>query len=175
MKTLTLPGSNQLRSAAPIALLIVFILFLSACGGESTEALPNTSSGSNSISYSGPAPATADIQSFKLNVWDNLVQDNRCGSCHGAGGQSPTFVDQNNINSAYAQARTIVDLTAPSQSRMVTKVAGGHNCWTGSDVVCGNILTTYISKWADIPADDVTACPAVMATGYFGHQSSRWP
>ncbi|WP_417538460.1 LamG-like jellyroll fold domain-containing protein [Marinobacter sp.] len=149
MKTLTLPGSNQLRSAAPIALLIVFTLFLSACGGESTEALPNTSSGSNSISYSGPAPATADIQSFKLNVWDNLVQDNRCGSCHGAGGQSPTFVDQNNINSAYAQARTIVDLTAPSQSRMVTKVAGGHNCWTGSDVVCGNILTTYISKWAD--------------------------
>lgn len=124
-------------------------MLLSACGGEPTEALPDTSSGSGAVNYNGPPPASADVQNFKLNVWDNLVQANRCGSCHGTGGQSPTFVDGQNINTAYAQANSIVNLPAPSQSQMVTKVASGHNCWTTSDSACADILTTYISNWAD--------------------------
>ncbi|RBW49893.1 LamG domain-containing protein [Marinobacter sp. F3R11] len=139
---------NSLRSAASIATLVLSTLLLSACGGESTEALPNTAASSGSTSYNGPSPASDDVQNFKLSVWDNLVQDNRCGSCHGTGGQSPTFVDSQNINTAYAQANTIVDLSSPSQSLMVTKVAGGHNCWATSDSVCADILTTYITNWA---------------------------
>ncbi|WP_100639616.1 LamG domain-containing protein [Marinobacter salexigens] len=149
MKTLTFPRLNLLRKAASVLLLGLASILLSACGGESTEALPNTTSNSGGVNYNGPAPATNDVQDFKVNVWDKLVQDNRCGSCHGAGDQSPTFVDALNINSAYTQANTVVDLTAPSQSLMVTKVAGGHNCWAASDAVCADIITTYIAKWAD--------------------------
>lgn len=137
-----------LRNAMTFIALMVATLFLSACGGESTEALPNTSSNSSSVSYKGPSPASDDVQNFKLAVWDNLVQEDKCGSCHGTGGQSPTFVDSQNINTAYAQANTIVNLSDPSQSAMVTKVAGGHNCWATSDSVCVDILTTYIANWA---------------------------
>ncbi len=47
-------------------------LLLSACGGESTEQLPNTSQNSGTVSYNGPAPATDDVANFKRTVWDNL-------------------------------------------------------------------------------------------------------
>ncbi|WP_417514162.1 LamG-like jellyroll fold domain-containing protein [Marinobacter sp.] len=148
MTTIILQLQNCMRSATTIATLVLATTLLSACGGESTEALPNTASNTGAVNYAGPAPASEDVQNFKLSVWDNLVQDNRCGSCHGTGGQSPTFVDSQNVNTAYSQANTIVNLGDPSQSLMVTKVAGGHNCWTTSDSVCADILTTYISNWA---------------------------
>jgi len=37
-------------------------------------------SGGTPAAYSGPPPATADVQSFKINVWDNLKATNRCGN-----------------------------------------------------------------------------------------------
>ena len=143
-----------LRAHAPAqALKSVFVvvgtaLLLAACGGESTESLPNTSSNSGGIVYSGPAPATEDVSNFKRSVWDNLVTQDKCGSCHGADGQSPTFVNEQDINRAYSQAKRIVKLSDPSDSLMVTKVAGGHNCWLSSNSACADILTTYITNWA---------------------------
>lgn len=136
---------------APVALFaaFAFMLFLAGCkGGESTEALPNTSGGSNTVNYSGPAPATDDVLNFKRSVWDELSGQDKCGACHNAGGQAPQFVHENDINIAYAQANTIVNLSDPSQSEMVTKVAGGHNCWTTSVTACTDLLTVYISNWA---------------------------
>ena len=138
-------------TGAPIALFSVFaaLLFLAGCNsGESTEALPNTGGGSNTVNYSGPAPATDDVLNFKRSVWDELSGQNKCGACHNAGGQSPQFVHEGDINIAYAQANTIVNLSDPSQSEMVTKVAGGHNCWTTSVTACTDLLTVYISNWA---------------------------
>ena len=122
---------------------------LAACGsGLSTEDLPNTAGSSTSANYSGPAPSTDDVQAFKLNVWDNLVDNDRCGSCHGTGGQSPTFVHADDINIAYAQANTVINLNDAAQSAMVTKVGGGHNCWLQSDSACADTLTSYIENWA---------------------------
>lgn len=131
---------------AGIMLAIAFIL--SACGGgASTESNPVTS---NTVTgtYSGPAPATSDVQVFKLNVWDNLSASNRCGSCHGTDGQTPAFVRQDDVNLAYTAANTVVNLSSPADSRLVTKVAGGHNCWLASDSACGEVLTAYIEAWA---------------------------
>jgi hypothetical protein len=88
------------------------------------------------------------VQAFKINVWDNLKATNRCGQCHVAGGQSPEFVRQDDINLAYSAANTVVNLSSPQDSRMVTKVGGGHNCWLASDDACADILTTWISNWA---------------------------
>lgn len=146
MKTIISKGTR-----APAALFAVFaaLIFLAGCNsGESTEALPNTGGGSNTVSYSGPAPATDDVLNFKRSVWDELSGQNKCGACHNAGGQSPQFVHEGDINIAYAQANTIVNLSDPSQSEMVTKVAGGHNCWTTSVTACTDLLTVYISNWA---------------------------
>ena len=121
---------------------------LAGCGGGAgTEQNPDTGGGTPS-NYTGPPPATADVQAFKINVWDNLKASNRCGQCHVSGGQSPEFVRSDDINLAYAAANTVVSLSSPQDSRMVTKVGGGHNCWLASDDACADILTTWISAWA---------------------------
>jgi len=136
---------SSLKSALAVTILA---FLLSACGGESTEQLPNTSQNSGTVTYNGPAPATDDVANFKRTVWDNLVTQDKCGACHGSNGQAPTFVNEQDVNLAYAQANSIVNLSDPSQSAMVTKVAGGHNCWLTSNSACVDILTTYISNWA---------------------------
>ncbi|MGD9726987.1 MAG: LamG domain-containing protein [Gammaproteobacteria bacterium] len=136
--------AGLLNAIAMIALAFI----LTACGGgASTETNPVTS---NTVTgaYSGPAPATTDVQAFKLNVWDNLSANNRCGSCHGTDGQTPMFVRQDDVNLAYSEANTVVNLSSPADSRLVTKVAGGHNCWLASDSACGEVITAYIEAWA---------------------------
>ena len=146
-----MPVKSKLKQSgllAPALILAVGFL-LSACGGESTKSNPvTTNSGAVVSAYTGPAPTTADVQAFRLNVWDNLLPDNRCGACHSTGGQTPTFVRMDNINLAYAQANTIVNLGSPADSRMVTKVASGHNCWLASNTACGDVITAYIDAWA---------------------------
>lgn len=136
------------RLLAPFMLLAT--LLLGACSGGSgsgTESNNNLNAGAQSNVYNGPAPQTADVQSFKINVWDNLSTNNRCGSCHGTGGQAPSFVRSDDINLAYNAALGITDFVTPQLSRMVTKVGGGHNCWLTSDQACADIITTYIEAW----------------------------
>ncbi|UCC57483.1 MAG: LamG domain-containing protein, partial [Gammaproteobacteria bacterium] len=130
------------------SLLFLAVTLLNACGGESTTTNPATGNNPTPAGYGGPAPATADIQLFKLNVWDNLMAQNRCGACHDTGGQSPTFVRSDDINLAYAAANDIVDLSSPADSFMVTKVGAGHNCWLTSDSACADVITSYITAWA---------------------------
>ncbi len=141
--------------------MLVIALILTACGGgASTETNPVTS---NTVTgaYSGPAPATTDVQSFKLNVWDNLSASNRCGGCHGTDGQTPMFARQDDVNLAYAEANTVVNLVNPASSRLVTKVAGGHNCWLASDSACGEVITAYIEAWA---GDSVSSTRQITLT-----------
>ena len=134
------------RSAA----LLAPVLFLSACtgGGPETQsniAPPTDPSDSN---YSGPPPATDDVQRFKIFLWDNIETAQRCGACHGTGGQAPTFARDDDINLAYQEANTIVDLNTPGDSFIVSKVGGGHNCWLDNNQACADTLTSYISNWA---------------------------
>ncbi len=131
-----------------MALSQFFVVLLAACGGGADTVENPAGPGGAPAAYTGPPPATADVQAFKLNVWDNLKASNRCGQCHVAGGQVPQFVRQDDINLAYEAANTIVTLTSPQDSLMVTKVAGGHNCWLASTDACADILTTWISNWA---------------------------
>ena len=91
--------------------------------------------------YIGPAAANADVQAFRINLWENIKANNRCGSCHNAGGQTPQFARNDDVNLAYQAANSVVNLTQPNQSRMVLKVAGGHNCWLQSPAACGDTLT----------------------------------
>jgi hypothetical protein len=102
--------------------------------------------------YTGPAPENADVQAFQVNLWQNIEGPTMCGGCHHAGGQSPQFARSDNINLAYEAANTVVDLTNPSQSEMVQKVSGGHNCWLASPQACGATLTVWIQNWAGTTA-----------------------
>lgn len=123
---------------------------LSACGGSgsgaSTEANTNTGSNNNNVNYSGPAPRSADVSAFKIYIWNNLVEEQRCGACHRD--QQPAFVQTGDINSAYAAANPLINLNQPSASRMVQKVAGGHNCWESDPQFCADQISTWISAWA---------------------------
>ncbi len=130
----------------------VAALLLGGCGGGADTVQNPVTSGGTPAAYSGPPPATADVQAFKINVWDNLKAANRCGKCHVAGGQAPQFVRQDDINLAYAAANGVVNLSSPRDSRMVQKVAGGHNCWLASADACADILTTWITNWAGAAA-----------------------
>jgi len=66
MKTFKGISMSSLKSVLAITVLA---LLLSACGGESTEQLPNTSQNSGTVTYNGPAPSTDDVANFKRTVW----------------------------------------------------------------------------------------------------------
>lgn len=136
------------RSALSIAACSAFVAGCGNGSGAATEANPVGNLPGGTSNYAGPAPETADVQSFKLNLWDNISSSSRCGGCHVQGDQTPSFARNDDINDAYLAANPIVDLTSPQDSRMVTKVAGGHNCWLSSDQACSDIMTTWISNWA---------------------------
>lgn len=133
--------------------LLALVLPIMACtGGSGQDVQKNPDltapTGNTSLVLNGPPARTPDVQSFRVNLWQNVAATNRCGACHGTGGQSPDFARNDDINLAYDQANSVVDLNQPDQSRLVQKVAGGHNCWLASDQACADILTTWIRNWA---------------------------
>ncbi|HEX5419771.1 MAG TPA: LamG domain-containing protein [Gammaproteobacteria bacterium] len=140
------------RLCAASAALVLAVSAVGCSGGSGPAVVQNPASGGGRTdisSYTGPAPDTADVQSFKINLYDNIRTSDRCGACHSEqGGQTPMFARGDDVNLAYAAANGIVNLASPEDSLMVQKVGGGHNCWLSSDSACADILTTWITNWA---------------------------
>jgi Concanavalin A-like lectin/glucanases superfamily len=141
---------NVTRITGLLALAASFAL--TACGGAGapTTTNPAPSQTVTADAYTGPPAATADVTAFQVNFWNNVRVQNRCGQCHNATSpaQMPNFARSDDVNLAYAQANTVVNLATPSTSLIVTKVSGGHNCWLADNGACGQILTTWIANWA---------------------------
>ena len=150
------------------AAFAVAVLAGCSSGGAPTVENPVTSAPPVS-DYTGPSAANADVQAFRINLWENIKANNRCGSCHNAGGQTPMFARNDDVNLAYQAANTVVNLTQPDQSRMVQKVSGGHNCWLASASACGDTLTVWIRNWAGATATGGTQiqlqAPAIKEVG----------
>src|ERR1700742_4355695 len=131
---------------------LVASIALSACGGAGapTTTNPPPSQTQQADAYTGPPAATADVTAFQVNFWNNVRVQNRCGQCHNATSpaQMPNFARSDDVNLAYAQANTVVNLKQPSTSMVVTKVSGGHNCWLADPTACGETLPTWTSNWA---------------------------
>lgn len=145
--------ANTLKLSSAI---ILSLAFLQGCtdGGPSNSPvneLPDNGGGNN---YSGPPPATDDVQRFQTHFWNNVLD--KCGNCHNEGGQSPTFARMDDVNLAYAEANTVADLNSPVDSRLVEKVGGGHNCWLSSNQACADTMTSYIANWAGDTASATT-------------------
>lgn len=141
---------SMIRSALLIS--SISLVALTGCSGGSGSAVetnPDTTAPSSGPSYTGPAPSSDDVQNFKLNLWDNLADESRCGSCHNQSGQSPRFVRNDDINQAFTESAGLINLTNPGESRLVTKVASGHNCWLDSSTACAEIISNYIENWAN--------------------------
>src|SRR6266446_3284086 len=168
---------NVTRIAALLTLAASFTLSACGGGGAPTTATAATAPTSQAASYTGPAPATADVQAFAVSFWNNVRVQNRCGQCHNATtpAQMPNFARSDDVNLAYAQANTVVNLGQPSSSRIVVKVSGGHNCWLADPSACGQILTTWISNWAGAAGAGTSqvqlVAPPVQSVG----QSKNFP
>jgi hypothetical protein len=138
------------RAQAAIAALVASVV-LAGCGAGGAQTVVNpapSAPGTQVQNYNGPAPASGDVQAFKVAFWDNVQPQNRCGSCHVQGNQSPMFARGDDINLAYQEAQTVVTLSDPASSKIVAKVGGGHHCWLASNSACADTMTTWIKNWA---------------------------
>ena len=98
------------RALRPGALLVLATLAACSGGGASTTVnQQSTPPSSTANAYTGPAPANADVQAFKINLWENIRTANRCGGCHHQGGQSPMFARSDDVNLAYQAAGPLGD------------------------------------------------------------------
>lgn len=133
-----------------LLILLPVLLAMTGCdGGSGADIVSNAPPlNEGAVNYTGPAPRNADVAAFKTHIWDNLVRSDRCGACHNDGGQAPTFVRRDDINLAFNAVTPSVNLFDPAASQLVTKVAGGHNCWLTSDAACADLISTWISNWA---------------------------
>lgn len=139
-----------------IAGLVSSLFILSGCGGSSgskVEPNPNPDDGGGNNNdpfvYEGEKPAaTADITKFQKELWEKIARKDRCGGCHDK--QAPDFAREDDINLAYELVidENLVNLDAPADSRLVTKVANGHNCWVSDASACGEFITGWIQNWA---------------------------
>jgi len=147
-------GVRMLRQAAALAMLTTVV----ACtaGGPSTTPSQNTNPGNNASNYTGPAAANADVQAFKVNLWENIRTSDKCGGCHHEGGQSPMFARSDDVNLAYQAANPLVNFQQPDQSRFVLKVGGGHNCWVADAKACADTMLTWIKAWVGNSANSNT-------------------
>ncbi len=132
---------------AAVAMTALTVLAGCSSGGAPTVENPVTQAPPVN-DYVGPAALNADVQAFRINLWENVKGNNRCGSCHNANGQTPNFARNDNVNEAYTAANTVVNLSQPDQSRLVTKVGSGHNCWLASASACADLMTVWIRNWA---------------------------
>lgn len=158
------------------AIAVIGVVGLGGCGGGAeTSQNPVTSGPNAGPSYSGPAPATADIQAFRVNFWENIRGSNRCGNCHNAGGQMPNFARSDDINAAYQQAGAVINRESPSQSTLVLKVAGGHNCWLADPNACASILTRWITDWVGAAGTQGRQIELIAPTAKDPGSSKRFP
>lgn len=138
---------------------------LAGCSGGGAPTVENPVTQLPPVSdYVGPASANSDVQAFRIELWEKIKGNNRCGACHGAGGQTPMFARNDDVNLAYQAASTVANLSQPDQSRMVLKVAGGHNCWLASAAACGDTLTVWIRNWAGANATGGTQIQLLAPT-----------
>lgn len=167
-------NSLQLKTFARWLSAASAVAILAGCSGGGAPTVENpVTQGQDVPDYVGPASANADVQAFRINLWQNIKAGNRCGGCHGANGQTPMFARNDDVNLAYQAANTVVNLSQPDQSRLVTKVGGGHNCWQAAPSACADTMTVWIRNWAGATATGGTqiqlTAPVIREVGGSKH------
>src|SRR5436305_467721 len=138
--------TRALKAASALALATLLAACAGGSNGPATVVQQQTTNNNTANSYTGPPASTADVTAFQINLWQNIRVQNRCGGCHHEGGQSPMFARSDDVNLAYQAVLPLINATNPSQSPMVLKVSGGHNCWVADPNACGQTLLTWIQN-----------------------------
>lgn len=150
--SITIPGKQHFSKHAISALVVIAITtVLSACGGDSVGT-------GSPRENTGPAAGLldADQKAFQTELWQPLLLPN-CGGCHKAGGAGiGSFADRLNFAQSYTDANARVNKTTVASSLIVTRVAGGHNCWTDCTDAAAQ-LEAGISAWVSPDPDEQDA------------------
>jgi hypothetical protein len=164
------PAARSARAARRLAALAALAV-LAACSASSGPGVSvNQPTGSATTqSYTGPAPANADVLAFQINLWQNIIPSDRCGGCHHQGGQAPMFARSDNVNLAYQAALPLVNITDPQQSTLVQRVGSGHNCWVADPSACAATMLVWIQNWLGAGSSAVSkvqlVAPPVQSAG----------
>ncbi len=150
------------HTGATLAMTWILGFMLSACSNGSGQTgnvytpAPSDEEADSGVVYNGPSPTSADVQNFNVNLWVNIAGETRCGACHVPGTQDPSFARADDINLAYTQVNSVVNLNDPPSSRMVTKVSTGHGCWSDNSGFCVEKITEWITNWASQSGVELT-------------------
>ncbi len=144
----------MIKHLTKIIVIAFCVSILFACGGSETEVTSTPLPAPDPAppaTYSGPPASTDDISQFKTNVWDNLVEVASCNSCHVQDKTQPAFARFDDINLAYSEFNPLVDRNNLANSIVVSKVAGGHNCWkqssASSNAQCADDIESWLGAW----------------------------
>jgi len=151
-------------------LAVIVALATSACDKVPTSSKPDLSGNTTNriLAYSGPSCGEGisdpviqkDACTFKVEFWNKMVNA-PCANCHDSKSgtrQTPFFLDSSDVNVAYNQALTVVNLAAlrpatldPTAPQIIVdKIASGHNCGdAGSCAALATIVKGYITNWAN--------------------------
>ena len=173
LDTLRPRGLTRHRATALVVLAAGALLAGCGAGNAPTAVNPVAPPTTTAQSYTGPAPASRDVQAFVVNFWNNIKGADRCGACHIQGNQSPMFARGDDVNLAFQAAQTVVDLTNPPSSKIVAKVASGHHCWLASPQACSDTMTTWIRNWAGVSLGGSKAQIQLVAPTLMGAGGSR--
>ncbi len=87
----------------------------------------------------------ADTADFSSTVYPLLTQ--YCQNCHVEGIQTP-FLASASIDTAYAAAKSRIDLNVPAGSRLVIRLRNDfHNCWDGNCVTSSQEMEDAINAF----------------------------
>jgi len=104
-------------------------------------------------------PDTADgPPSFETIVWQPYLRQH-CSDCH-ATDASPSqmqtpFHSDVNVEVAYDAAKPKINLAAPENSQLVTRLRANHNCWTNDCENDAQEMEDAIREYANLIQDEV--------------------
>ena len=105
-----------------------------------------------------PTPSPAEVEAFRVTVYDTMLRNPataKCLNCHRANATvvsvMPYFSDDD-VSVAYSivQSGNFINLTVPSLSLFVSKIAQGHNSWSGNSITDAVAMQTAIQNMVDL-------------------------
>lgn len=126
----------------------VLMAVLSGCGVQKEEGAVYSLVISGALGNNCHAPVAGPV-AFAQTLHPQVRA--KCAACHGDNPQAPFQFAQSSAALAFNDAIAVIDLGSPSQSEVVKKVQGGHNC--GDSASCfstADSFTKAIAAWADL-------------------------
>ena len=140
-------GAFMKKLFKPVTMSVgaLMILGLTACGQgvENRDAPPEVRS---------RAAVAEDVEvTYFSNTAYALFRSQQCRDCHVTGGGGNGAFADDNVNTAFSEAKVKFDPVSgdPASNQFVTKVGNGHYCWGAGCDASKSEITTALTAWKD--------------------------